>query len=80
MVEKDLDREYREYLNDIFSIDPYLQSRTVMYLTNKERSEHISEDELIDACANRGMGDMLKRLDPTAYNVGFREWVEENGY
>lgn len=39
-----------------------------IYLTNKNRGKHTTENNLIKQHQNNKLGNLLRRLDPIAYN------------
>jgi hypothetical protein len=57
-------------LNDLFSscysVDEALDN--FIYLTNKSRGKHTTEQNIIIQYHNRKLGSLLKRLDPIAFN------------
>ena len=63
--------EKLDRLNDTFS-DSFNEDELVdnfIYLTNKSRGKHCSEMAIRKAYQNREFAQLLKRLDPIAYNV-----------
>ena len=57
-------------LNEMFT-DSFSENQLVdnyIYLTNKTRGKHCSENAIRKAHRNREFAQLLKRLDPIAYN------------
>ena len=70
------EEDYIEYLNDIYYGEDLTADIKWMYMLDNAESEE--EYEQIDAFLVAGkLGDALKLGDPTAFNVGFSEWLAE---
>lgn len=57
-------------LNEMFT-DSFSESQLVdeyIYLTNKSRGKYCSENAIRKAHSNREFAQLLRRLDPIAYN------------
>lgn len=65
------EEDYEEHLNEIYSENDF---DSLVYLTNGNRGEHVSEEELLSALYNGSAGSLLKRYDPIAFNTGYNDW------
>lgn len=62
-------KEKLQAVNNMYSemnIDFILEN--FIYLTSKSRGKHTTESNLIKQHQNNKLGNLLKRLDPIAYN------------
>jgi hypothetical protein len=63
-------KKYVEYLNETLDIS------NLGYLTNDTRGKHISEKSL--AKKINTLGDVLRKYDSIAFEVGYNEWKSNN--
>lgn len=70
--------QYKQHLDKIVDNLPWEEFLDdYEYLTSPERGDHVSLEELEDRYINGGFGNLFEKLDPTAFELGFRDWYME---
>ena len=62
--------EYVKYLNEIGST-----FEDCVYMTVPSRGKHLSEKALVKALEENRYGDILRKYDSIAFEVGYNEWI-----
>lgn len=60
--EKHLNELYADCFSESEAIDNFI------YLTNKSRSKHTTEKNILNSFINHELGTLLRKYDPTAFN------------
>jgi len=70
-------KDYETYLNTLYA-DMYSESQAednFAYLANKSRGKATNLKAICEACTSHTLGSLLRKFDPIAFNVGYREWI-----
>lgn len=68
-------KAYTEYLSNYYSDFALQQAKdALIYLTSKNRVKYTTESKLTKAWSNFTLGEIIRKYDPIAFNVGFNEW------
>lgn len=62
-------KRYEQHLNEIGNTFENCE-----YLANKERGQHLKPQSLIMSLHENRYGTILRKYDPTAFEVGYNEW------
>ena len=69
---------YERYLNELYA-DTYSEEQAfeqLEYLCNRSRGQYTTDHNLRLNIINHTTGTLLRRLDSTAFEVGYREWKD----
>lgn len=69
-------KEYEQYLNEYYGDMDFETTREeLIYMTVKSRAGgHISSPTLNLRIRQKKCGQVIRKYDPIAFNVGFNEW------
>jgi len=67
--------EYQKYLNYYYADVSTTVFEQLHYLTSKLRTNRISVNNLNKKIEECRCGEVLRKYDPIAFNVGFNDWA-----